>query len=27
MVAQYACNKLKDVVKYIIELSGSAGHY
>jgi ketose-bisphosphate aldolase len=27
MVAQYACNKLKDVVKYIIELSGSAGRY
>lgn len=24
-VAQYACNKLKDVVKEIIELSGSAG--
>jgi ketose-bisphosphate aldolase len=27
MVAQYACNKLKDVVKEIIELSGSAGQY
>lgn len=26
-VAQYACNKLKDVVKEIIELSGSAGRY
>ena len=26
-VAQYACNKLKDVVKDIIELSGSAGRY
>jgi len=27
MVAQYAVNKLKDVVKDIIELSGSAGRY
>ncbi|MBT8042795.1 MAG: class II fructose-bisphosphate aldolase [Pontiella sp.] len=26
-VAQYACNKLKDVVKDIITLSGSAGRY